>query len=213
MPETVIKKENQKNDTVLISRSGCTPEELFDVLVSIKALPISSGSRLEPLSGTVRALRNAGKKLLRDVGVPHDKARLLSPTPQTIFIRGETSSLSTQERKVFLGRLLELERERVTTGFREVIGRLVADGQIEKELVKGAYLIGSTLSSDCWPEDIDLFLIVSKKIDEKTYWLIRNALEADLHKVVPSYPIVESEIDNKLNEWSKSKVESQHIGL
>jgi len=83
--------------------------------------------------------------------------------------------------------------------------------QIDKGLVTGAYLIGSALSEDCWPEDIDLLPVVSKEVDKETYWLMRNAMESDLCRIVPFYCLVESELDDTLEKWSRKGVKKMYI--
>ena len=195
------------------SKSGHTPRGLFDILIKEKAMHVEApGSKLSMVDGTVHWLRNGAKAVLRGIGIPSEKVRKIVATSQNSFIESELSNLPRAKQKFFFKELLEMERQRVIKSFKKVITDLEDSGKLQKNLVTGAYLMGSVLSDDCWPDDIDCLMVVKNKIDDKTYWLIRNALEKDLDRVAPAYPITESELPGKQTEWKKSQTPYMRIG-
>lgn len=134
------------------SKTGYTPEELFDILVSFNPTSVEKG--VAALSK--RKTRGAGKNILRFVGVSDEGVSRLLPTQQARIIKKEIGGLPGAQQAEFMRRLCELERERIFTAVKEVVKELD-----NKNLV-GIQSIGSIDSNDRWPNDLDVNLIMTK---------------------------------------------------
>lgn len=139
----------------LKSKSGYSPEELLDVLVSN---PI--GLSNNPVNLAKRKARGLAKNVLRVGGGSDEFVSRILPTKQTRMIKEEIGMLPGVEQAEFMRKLCELERERILTAVREVANDLEDDNLI------GIQTLGSIDVTDRWSNDFDVILIM-EKIDKE----------------------------------------------
>lgn len=168
-------------------KSGMTIEQLFHNLVT----DFAPGPRPDSVvKGTLNFIRNARKYAWRVV-TSSENARKLTPAKHDKYINEETSELSVDEKKEVVKMLCELEKERVITVLKKTFSLLIEGGVIDKDLIKGVYLMGSLINGYAFPQDIDSCMLVEREIDANTYLIIRDTVESELQKEVGLVPITE----------------------
>lgn len=157
----------------LKSKSGHSPEELFDILVSFD--PVSIGK--DPISISRKKARGLAKNVLRIGGVSDEGVSRLLPTSQARLINKEIGSLPGVAQAEFIQRLCELERERVFAVVREVIEEL------NDENLVAVQTLGSIDANNRWANDLDVNLVM-KNVDKDLARAFRHGVQNRIVKKV-----------------------------
>lgn len=157
----------------LKSKSGLSPEELFDILISFDTISVKT----DPVSLSRKKARGLAKNILRIGGVSDEGVSKVLPTSQARRINTEIGSLPGAAQAEFMQRLCELERERVFDAIRAVVRELDDDNLVAVQT------LGSIDANDRWANDVDVNLVM-KNIDRDLARSFRSSVQEKIVKKV-----------------------------
>lgn len=171
MEEESLEKDQDlvPEEATLRTRSGLTPEELFDVLVGKLALEATSSGLIK------RKLRGAVKNVLRTAGVGGETVAKLTPTKQDRFIESELRGLPSDKQRQIKENLFQMERKRVVDSITSSLSRL------NDPNLRSVVIGGSILSGDKWPSDIDVTVVMDNP-NMRSAKALKRLVEEDIHK-------------------------------